>query len=277
LDLAERLFDTALIRLEVKKFVWYLNVHHIIIDGMSRAILFQRVAELYGQSLAGSLPEKISLPAFADFLTYEREYRQSQRYRVTASYWKQRLAEKTEALCFYGRRGAVRTRPLVRMSTQLGVARTGRIKRLAARPDIGGRSENAGLFNLMAAAVLAYVHRITGSRRPFLGTAIHNRPSNAFRDTIGFFMEVLPLRLDVDERDTFLSLVKKVRAEALETFPHSYAIANAPQNKANDVLLNFQTISYGSFNDMPVFTPTCLIASNASAPSAISCNCSTLF
>ena len=44
-DLSERLFDSVLIKLSERRFVWYLNIHDINTDGWAHSVIFQRMSQ----------------------------------------------------------------------------------------------------------------------------------------------------------------------------------------------------------------------------------------
>src|SRR5713226_4609583 len=46
LNWQERLFDSALIKLSAREFVWYLNIHHLICDGWSFEWIYRQMADL---------------------------------------------------------------------------------------------------------------------------------------------------------------------------------------------------------------------------------------
>ena len=62
LDLAEQLFDTALIQLADDQFVWYLNQHHLITDGWSTALVYQTMSHYYALAQDGRLRSRLSVP-----------------------------------------------------------------------------------------------------------------------------------------------------------------------------------------------------------------------
>ena len=76
------------------------------------------------------------------------------------------------------------------------------------------KTENVSLFNIFVALLSAYLYRLTGNKRLATGTAFHNRRSKEFKETIGLFMEVHPLHIEIAEGETFASLAKKVAADA---------------------------------------------------------------
>ncbi|MCI0663067.1 MAG: condensation domain-containing protein, partial [Acidobacteria bacterium] len=247
-DVAKRVFDSALIKLSDGKFAWYLNQHHIICDYQSIWLLFQRMSEFYGRALKGQLVEMSDLPAYRDYLDYEREYRSSLRFLKSRAYWERKLADEPEPISFYGRVTHKPTTRIERVTYNLGQERTRKLKDIALSADIFVKTEKASLFNAMGAVLGAFLHHISGSRRFSIGVASHNRRSNAFAETIGLLMEVHPLYLTIEDGDTFLSLVKKVEIEARETLRHSEYIIS---KKTYDVFFNYRTAVFTEFHGAP--------------------------
>src|SRR5207244_10312764 len=127
--------------------------------------------------------------------------------------WQAKLAERGEPVAFYGRNPLKRTTQVQRLSYNLGRERTQALQTIAAREDLAAGTIDASLFNIFAALLGTYLYLISGNRRVVFGTFLHNRRSKAFKETIGLFVEMLPLGVTIDEHDTFRSLVKKVKGE----------------------------------------------------------------
>ncbi|MGH7794614.1 MAG: amino acid adenylation domain-containing protein [Candidatus Binatia bacterium] len=251
-DFQRALFDCALTKLSDRQFVWFLNLHHIIADSRSIELIFHHVAQFYERSLAGCLEKTTELSAFKDYIEYEREYRRSPSSREAESYWKMKLAEPSEPLRFYGKNSDKRTTDSKKISCELGPERTLRLKQLASREEISVKTEHASIFNIFAAVLLTYLHRVTGSRFPSIGTPFHNRRSEIFRSTIGLLMEVFPLRVIIEKNDTFVSLIRKIAVEAYTAFCNSHSIGNSQGNRLYDVLLNYDPLSLPQFHGLPV-------------------------
>jgi amino acid adenylation domain-containing protein len=248
-DFEKCLFDSALLKLSLNEFVWYLNQHHIICDATSTSLVFRHMSDLYGRAIAGRLPEKIDLPSFQEYVRYEREQRSSERYREAKAYWERKLHEELEPIMFYGKTPVKSTTRVQRVSLELGADRSKRLKKIASQEGFFLKTLNVSLFNIFAALLLNYLYRISGNRRLSLGIPFHNRHLKEFKQTMGLFVEVLPLRISVEEKDTFMSLIHKIAAEAAETLKYSqYAIANSIANKVYDVSLNYQVVSFSDFN-----------------------------
>ncbi|HWO42676.1 MAG TPA: amino acid adenylation domain-containing protein, partial [Candidatus Eisenbacteria bacterium] len=80
------------------------------------------------------------------------------------------------------------------------------------------------------------------------------RHSRKFKETVGLMMEVLPLRVTINDGETFLSLIEKLRLEVLEGMRYICNLGNSPQDKTYDVLLNYHTASFREFCGIPVET-----------------------
>ncbi|MGH7835593.1 MAG: non-ribosomal peptide synthetase, partial [Candidatus Binatia bacterium] len=252
LDWKARLFDSVLIKLSEKEFVWYLNVHHLICDGWSFELIYRHTSDFYLRSLQARPSQSIALPRFADYLAYERAYRESPRHRKIESYWQGRLSEKRDALSFYGKfPGAVTTR-VRRISYDLGPERTNGVRLAAGAGGPAGRQ--ISLLQIFTAILVAYLHRLNGKPGYTVGIPFHNRRTKIFKQTIGFFSELLPIHLEVAEDETFASLINKVKSEVLKAVRHGqYAVANPYFRRVYETVINYQTRSLAEFGGMPAF------------------------
>ena len=251
LDLERRLFDSALLKLADDQFTWYLNIHHIVSDGWTFALLFRRMAGLYRRSLEGRLDDAGPFPPFRDFVASERAYRETDQYLADKAYWEETLEQGVEPLTYYGRPAASGPAFVRRTARGLGAERTRQLKAIAGQPRFAGKTLNVALSNIFAGLFAAYLHRITGNERLSIGVPFMNRPSPAFRETAGLFMQVAPLRLAVGEADTLASLVEQAREASRRARAHGrYPLVNS-RNALYDAILNFHNVSFKDFNGAP--------------------------
>jgi amino acid adenylation domain-containing protein len=244
------LYDSALIKIAPGYSVWYLNAHHLICDGSSFELIYRHMSELYRASIEGRLPQHADMPAFADYQFYERAHRESSRHRKAEAYWTDVLAKPGEVVNFYGNLPLRVTSRVRRISQELGAERTKRLKALAAAM-VGG-SESAALFDVFAAVLVGYLCCLNGNETYTIGVPFHNRRSQSAKQTIGFFSEVLPVRVTLAEDETFASLSKKFGAEVRRTLRYGqHAVANPFFNRLYEVTLNYHTRSFSEFAGMP--------------------------
>lgn len=261
LDLGERLFDSALLKLGAERFVWYLNQHHLITDAHATALLYARVAECYAAAAAGTLDAPPPLPPFDAYAEYERAYRQSAAHARAQAYWQEKLSKPWSPTQLYGAGGGAggggQSGRTERVLCHLGPERTARLRAIAARPDVRGLTPELTLFNIFAALLFAYLSRVGGQReggpaRLRVGAPVHNRPSPIFKETIGAFIELSALQIEVEAGETFLSLLRKVAIETTDVLRHTGpGTSSAVTNRAYDVILNFMPVSFGDFGGHP--------------------------
>ena len=252
LALDSQLFDSALICLADNQYVWYLNQHHLITDGWSTALVYQTMSRYYELARNGRLATATSLPLYEDYIAYERDFRASEAFAEAADYWTEKIAQPTAPQTFYSQKRALSTETH-RVTLPLGAERSARIRQAAEADGIRSISQDLSRFSLFSAVLFAYLHCLSGESRLRLGTPFHNRPSQTFKETIGLFIEVSPLQVELNADETFLSLVEKVMDEVYDSLRYAQpGSSSAVSNQAYDVLLNYVNVSYGRFADLPM-------------------------
>ncbi|MGW6915119.1 MupA/Atu3671 family FMN-dependent luciferase-like monooxygenase [Kitasatospora sp. NPDC054939] len=92
----------------------------------------------------------------------------------------------------------------------------------AVRQALDGfaRGQGATPFMAVLAAVGTVLGRFGGQDDLVLGTAVGNRPPGC-ADTVGFFVDTVPLRLDLAGDPTFAELLGRVRSLTAEAYDHA--------------------------------------------------------
>lgn len=264
-DLSERMFDSVLIKFAADKYCWYLNVHHLIVDGWSFSLLYRRMAEYYGRSLRGQLADISPLPSFEGYILSERAYRNSTQYERAEAYWQEKLAQRLEPINFYGQglsqyvtsnqdvKNGLSAGRVKRVSYPLGIERTKKIKELAQSGDYHFLTPDLSQFAIFATALFSYLYRLSENRHLSIGVPFHNRSNSLAKQTIGLLMEVCPQQIEISQDDTFQAVFKKVTSELQETLPHfRFGAGNPTHNKVYDVMLNYVKGTYPEFDGSPV-------------------------
>jgi amino acid adenylation domain-containing protein len=210
IDLAARPFDAALVRLGPRRFVWFFNVHHIVVDAGSLQAIARRLSLLYRLSLADRLDAAAPLPSFEEYAAEERRSRATERYQRARLYWEWKLAQPAGANPFYRPPGRPFTTRTARRSFDLGVAASDRVREQSSRSDLFSPAV------LFTGALFALLYRLHGEHRLRVGTSFYNRPQR-FREVVGLLMNTCPLQVEVEPSETFRSLLKRVQSEMIET------------------------------------------------------------
>ncbi len=247
----EPLFDCALLRLSATRHIWYLNQHHLITDAWSTGLVFRYVADAY-IALDKAIPEDIPpLPAYSDFARHLRDSEGSGRLEMARAHWQAVEGNALPQNAMYG------TGPLgfgghstqtERTTIALGAERSTRLRALATTPAARALTEHASRFNVFAALVLGFCARASGQRDVALGAPAHNRPTAPFKKTIGVFIEVFPLRADVDPEASFDSLLESVRKHAASFLRYATPGASSGGiNRSVNVVLNYINATFPDF------------------------------
>lgn len=253
LALDQRLFDGGFLRLAPDRFAWYLCQHHIVADAWSVALVYRRTAEYYDRAVAGTLDTAEPLPRYAAYLEFERRYRASKRCAGDGAYWERKLAQPAAPVALYGRVADRRSLGAAGVSASLKPDLSQALRAFAQHEEFRAISPKMALLNIFATLLLVFVNRVSGVQRLALGMPFHNRPSKAFAETIGLFMEICPVQVEIGDDDSFLAVHRKVAESMREVLLHAqHGTGNPIHHRSYDVMLNFQTADYADMGGAAV-------------------------
>ncbi|HKY34946.1 MAG TPA: amino acid adenylation domain-containing protein [Polyangiaceae bacterium] len=241
-DLEHVPFRTDLARLAPDKHVWCISAHHMFGDGRMVMVLIERVSEVYRQLVAGRFePDAAQYPQLADHLVSDLEYQRSARFRKDAAYWAKRLQGVGEAISFYGRTPRKATTIIDRVPCRIGRERTLRLLAMADQNLTVVKGVDAFLCNAFGVVLAAYLNKISGgAKRILFGSVTHNRRTPESKNIIGMFMQVIPHVLELDDGETFRSLMRKMDREMQAALRYGqYAVESPLGRPIYDVLLNY--------------------------------------
>lgn len=217
----ERMFDLErgpLARFAVVKTTddesWLLlTMHHIISDGWSVGNLIKEISTLYPGFLNGAC-SALNEPAiqYADFAVAQRGWMRGELLEKQLGYWRECLADAPELKLPWDH-----PRP-ERQSGRGGAAVLSVSPETTRKLKAVGRRNGATLFMTLLAAFAALLRRYTGQEDIVLGTPVANRTRRELEELIGFFVNTLPLRIDLAGDPDFTGLLQRVRQTALGAF-----------------------------------------------------------
>ncbi len=209
------LLRVTLLQLNSTEYVLLINLHHIVFDEWSIALLIRELGLLYSAFSAGkplSLPE---LPIqYADFAHWQREWLQGDELESQMSYWRSQL--QNLSVLEIGSNRSRLNEPCNRGATQLLELPLDLSQALLAL----SQQEGVTLFMILLAAFQALLYRYTGQTDIAVGSPIANRNRRELEDLIGFFANSLVLRTDLSGNPTFRELLFRVRQVAVGAYAH---------------------------------------------------------
>ncbi|MFG2357908.1 SDR family oxidoreductase [Streptomyces sp. NPDC048521] len=199
------LFTQALFKAADDRHLWFMKVHHILLDGYGYLLVFRRTAEIYSALASGQEVPGASFASVRTLLDEEAAYRASDRYERDRDYWTERFAGLSEAVTLT--EGTALPSPaFLRRAAALSPATA---ERLSAVASEAGANRN----ELLLAAVAAYTHRVTEREDVILGVTTMSRLGSAALRTPGTVSNNLPLRLSVRPGTTAGELLSAAAAE----------------------------------------------------------------
>ncbi|HEU5230641.1 MAG TPA: condensation domain-containing protein, partial [Ktedonobacteraceae bacterium] len=209
------LFRARLFRLEQQEYILLLTIHHIVFDGWSMNILAREMATIYKARIQGKKNPLEPLPLqYADFAWWQRQFVQSQAFPPHFEYWKRQLQG---ARAFDLPTDRLRSEQSHYQAKSYAFLVPSNITQELTQY---GHKHSATLFMVLLAAFQVLLYRITGTRDIVVGTDIANRMYEETEGLIGFFVNLLALRTQLDGQALFYEVLQQVREVVLSAYAH---------------------------------------------------------
>jgi acyl transferase domain-containing protein/acyl carrier protein len=202
------LFRVELVHLGEEKHMLLFDLNHIISDAISTGILVQEFVSLYG----GKELPKLRIQ-YKDFTGWQNQSFQWEKIKKQEDYWLNKFREDIPVLNM----PTDYPRPLVRVyegdiiRIMVNENLTTPLNKLAADTE-------TTLFMLLLAAFNILLYNYTEQADIVVGSPISGRTHADLENVIGMFVNTLPLRNHLDEKQSFEALLKEVRRNVLEGY-----------------------------------------------------------
>ncbi|MFJ6513260.1 amino acid adenylation domain-containing protein [Streptomyces sp. NPDC091406] len=197
------LYRHALLRTGDEQWLWYHRCHHILLDAYGYARLAERVAELYGHTRAGTEAPGASFGTLRDAIEEDLRYTGSEQHALDARFWQDLLADRPHPPS-PARTTPTRVAPrFLRSRLTLGAGDAERLAAFAAR-------SRATWPEAVTAAWALYLTRLTNAPEAVIGLPVSNRTGSVLARTPVTAVNVVPLRVTVDEREPVDDLLRRV-------------------------------------------------------------------
>ena len=205
-----------LLRLAAQEHVLLLTLHHIASDGWSLGLLMQELRTLY-QAFCQGKPSPLPPLAlqYADYALWQRNHLQGERGEKLLAYWQEtlRAAPPFLPLPTDYPRPAIATTQGDSVLFQLPSALVTALKHLS-------RQAETTLFMTMLTAFYVLLARYTEQTDLVVGAPLAGRTQRQLEPLIGFFINMLPLRVSVNGAVSFRDLLAQVRNTTLTAYEH---------------------------------------------------------
>ncbi|CAM2068741.1 Amino acid adenylation domain-containing protein [Sulfidibacter corallicola] len=213
-DLAEGpLIRLHLLRLGETEWMLLGNLHHSAGDGWSVGLLVRELSACYTRPERPALPELVL--HYTDVARWQRRPEVVAALAARLDYWRTKLAGAPESLAL------PTDRPRPARQSHRGDRVPIRIScdQASALYDLC-QSQRVTPFMALLAGFGTLLARFSGSADLVIGTPVANRERPETAHLIGFFVNMLPLRLLLDDDMDTAALLAQVRRTCLEAYAH---------------------------------------------------------
>lgn len=201
------LIRCRLFRLPDGEHLFVVVMHHIITDLRSKELFTEELSTLY-DACVNHKPAILPPPQsqYSEFSRWQRDWLAREESGAMISFWKERLEGQAGLLDLPmdKKRPPLMSLRGEALSLHFDAQLTGELKRFS-------RENSVTLFLTLLTAYVVLLFRYSGQTRLTIGVPLTNRRKAEYKNTMGCFVNILPLGLAFSEDTGFLELLGKVR------------------------------------------------------------------
>ncbi|MEU2029784.1 condensation domain-containing protein [Micrococcus luteus] len=214
-DTSENLLQVSLIKVANDKYYWYTKVHHLIFDGYSMSLFFNKVSTLYSLIIDGSYVHPVMNDfLYMDFIRGEADYRLSDSYKIDKDFWLKKLNVISENKAFNACMSMSASESLISSRQEITIPRS-----LYESISIFCKRFNCTAFHYFLSTLLI-LNRCYNEGGTVIGIPVFNRKNKKFKNTLGTFVNILPFNDLLIKGDSFIEVLIQVKNEIRECYKH---------------------------------------------------------
>ncbi len=237
------LLRAGLIQLTEERAIFILDLHHIIVDGVSQKIFIQELLQLYYQQELQ--PSNLQ---FKDYVQWYYSPSNQNKLSSQRSFWLQELSgynndfrlptdsPRKKKISYKGKS----------VSFNLGVKRSKQLNKIA-------KESNTSLFIVLMSIYGVFLSKLTQAEDIVIGTPVANRMNLHFQRLMGMIVNTLPIRLQPKASLRYKDYLKLATEKTLACFDNQEYIyeelikdldlsQNADSNPLFDVVISLNNI-----------------------------------
>lgn len=240
------LFQSLIIKISNNEAYWIIKAHHIIIDGVSINILIKEYTDIYQSLLENKTPDLQKLNfRYTDYAIWRKNKLKGEYLDKCRNYWKKTLYK-----------------PIPVTELPLNVDRSEKLYKSSNSVvfEVSGddylklksatKEKQVTLNIIFLTGLTILLNNITNQEDIIIGTLLTGHIEESFDNIIGNFVNLLPLRINMERINTVKELLNKVKEEYISSleygiYPFEYILkdVNPPripgQNPIFSVLLQY--------------------------------------
>lgn len=241
-----------IIRLDTNEHLLAVVLHHIASDAWSLSIMVKELIELYTAFCTHRTPELPELSLrYSDYAIWQRTHLKGEILARKLQFWRNKLKESEPLnLPLDFSRPAIQSKSGATLHFTLPKSTADKLNKLV-------QDQGSTLFMGLMAVFKAFLYRYTGQKDLCVGTSIAGREQKELEEMMGFFVNLLALRTQVEPEANFIQHLQKVKQNVLEAFEHQ----EVPFEKVVDAVVKERDMSRN-----PVFQVLLVLLNTPDSP-----------
>ena len=207
-----------LVQMDSDEYMVLFNMHHIASDGWSMNVLARDFCTIYKAIHKDGVTDLPQLRVqYADFANWQKEWLQGEVLAEQLEYWKNQLADIP----------AVHNLPLDKLRPQRQTYSANSFKRRISSDQFSEvisfcKAYDVTLFMFLQTALSVLLGHYSNQKDIIIGTPIAGRNHKDTEDLIGFFLNTLVLRTNLENNPSFEKLLEANKQTILDAYTYQH-------------------------------------------------------
>ena len=228
---ADTLFRCSLVYVGNAAPVLFIDIHHIVCDGISQVLLFTDLLKFYDGTTPPMLPIQ-----YKDYAAWEQKFKQNQEYKKNGEFWLNTLSGDLPKIDWP-----------VNITSDSGKKGNNHFfdidEKLVSSLTQQWQQSNITLFSGFLALYNLFLNQLVGQDDVIIGINSSGRLQSELENVVGMFAKTLPIRLRTDfdvDCLTYFENTQQLLNGAFNSQVYDYLdmigdMGNAAANKRNDI------------------------------------------
>ncbi|GAA4271388.1 amino acid adenylation domain-containing protein [Aquimarina gracilis] len=241
----ELLHKFILIKVDAQSYYLFSVYHHIITDGWGTSLMFQRLVSNYNELIEHGQIQTQYPYSYENFVDDDENYHKSDDFLANKEYWTKKF-EKLPTHLFEKIDDTIDINKSKRKEVVVKRTTYNRLETLA-------KQYRSSTFHIILGILYLYFGRKHQNEDFAIGLPVLNRSKSIFKKTVGLFMGVNALRMQLDFENTFEELILNIRQQLRQDYRHQrFPLGKLVQelrlfeqkNRLFDITLSYEKQNY---------------------------------
>lgn len=232
-----------------------VNIHHLISDSWTLGLIAKSIVSNY-YSIHNKIPIEKNKNSYIDYMNSEIKYLNSSKFEKDRDFWQNYLENRPDTISIPSFNEQNSEDFSYKANRELYTVDKDLVKKM----NEFCHQYKVSLYNFLMAVYSVYIGKVNNSNDFILGTPILNRTSTSQKNTMGMFINTVPVRMKANDYISFLSFVNDIAINFTSIYRHqkySYQYILEDLRKTDpktpnlyQILLSYQITKIKTADDM---------------------------